>query len=154
MKIVIGSDHRGFHLKLNLVEQIKMNKGEAIEWLDAGTYTAQRTDYPAFTSKVCEEILAGNAQYGILICGSGIGMSIAANRYPGIYAGLAWNETAAHVSKEHDGTNVLVLPADFISLHDAINMVYAWLNATFKGGRYQQRLEQLEELSKKALEKK
>src|SRR5579859_1590952 len=143
MKIVIGADHRGFHLKLNLQEQIKMNKGERIEWLDSGAFTAERTDYPLYAAKACEEILQGNAELGILICGSGIGMSIAANRFPGIYAGLAWNETSAHLAREHDGVNVLVLPSDFLSIHDAINMVYAWLNAQFKGGRYQERLEML-----------
>jgi ribose 5-phosphate isomerase B len=149
MKLVIGSDHRGFHFKLVLQEQIKEFNGTPIEWLDAGAFDAERTDYPIYAAKVCEEILEGNADAGILICGSGIGMSIAANRFKGIYAGLAWNETSAHLAKEHDGSNVLVLPSDFISLHDAVSMVHAWMGAKFLGGRYEKRLEMIDKLVQK-----
>ena len=150
MKIVIGADHRGFHLKLNLVEQVrKTTKGEAIEWLDVGAFTAERTDYPLYAEPACVEILQGKADKGILICGTGVGMSIAANRFPGIYAGLVWNVSSAHLSKEHDGVNMLVLPSDFVSIHDAISMVHAWLDAEFKGGRYQERLAMIEELAEK-----
>ena len=81
-----------------------------------------------------------------LLCGSGVGIAIAANRFPGIYAALVWNETTAHLSKEHDNANVLVLPANFISSHEAIQMLHAWLGATFLGGRYEKRLMMIEAL--------
>ncbi len=149
MKLVIGSDHRGFHMKLLLQEQIRKHEGVAIEWLDAGCFSAERCDYPIFAEKVVKTILAKDADAGILLCGSGVGMSIAANRFPGIYAALVWNETGAHLSKEHDNANVLVLPANFIAAHDAVQMVNAWLNAKFLGGRYQQRLEMIQGLTEK-----
>jgi ribose 5-phosphate isomerase B len=144
MKIVIGADHRGFHIKLLLKESLQKVDGKSIEWLDAGCFTAERCDYPEFAKKAVAEIKNGDADLGVLICGSGIGMAIAANRFPGIYAGLAWNETTAHLAREHDGANVLVLPADFISSHDALAMVTAWLKAKFLGGRYQKRLEMID----------
>lgn len=144
MKIVVGADHRGFHLKLLMQTSLKQVEGKPVEWLDAGCFTAERCDYPEFAKKVVTEIKKGDANLGILICGSGIGMAIAANRFPGIYAGLVWNETTAHLAREHDGVNVLVLPADFISTHDALAMVNAWLKAKFLGGRYQKRLEMID----------
>lgn len=140
MKIAIGTDHRGFHMKLLLKEQLRTFKEQPIEWLDAGCFTAQRCDYPEFAVKVCQEVLKGTADCGVLICGSGVGMSIAANRFSGIYAALVWHEETAKLAKEHDGANVLVLPSDFVSTHDALAMVRAWLNASFLGGRYQARL--------------
>jgi ribose 5-phosphate isomerase B len=146
LKIVIGSDHRGFHHKLLIAEQMKKFNGAQIEWLDAGCFTAERCDYPEFAAKAVAEIKKNDVEYGVLICGSGVGMSIAANRYPGIYAALAWDELTARLAKEHDGANILVLPADFISSHTAVAMIEAWLNAKFLGGRYQKRLEILEEL--------
>ncbi len=148
LKIVIGADHRGFHLKLQIKEQFKKHGSSTIEWLDAGAFTAERSDYPEFASKAAREIRDGNAMYGILICGNGNGMAIAANRFPGIYAALAWNETVGHLVKEHDGANVLVLPADFISTHDAMGIITQWLNAQFLGGRYQARQEMLEKLAR------
>jgi ribose 5-phosphate isomerase B len=147
MKLVIGADHRGFHMKLLLQEQLRKLEGVPLEWLDAGCFSAQRCDYPVFAAQSCKAILNGNAQAGILICGSGIGMSMAANRFKGIYAGVVWNETVARVGKEHDGVNVLVIPADFISIHDAVAIAKVWLETTFSGGRYQKRLAMLEELA-------
>lgn len=147
VKIVIASDHRGFHLKLQIQEQLKTHSNKQIEWLDAGAFTAERSDYPEFAVNAVREIRNGNAEKGILICGNGNGMAIAANRFPGIYAALAWNETLGHLVKEHDGANVLVLPADFVATHDALNIINQWLNAKFLGDRYQERLEMLETLA-------
>ncbi len=147
LKIVIGSDHRGFHFKLQIKEQLKTTGDTAIEWLDAGCYTAERCDYPEFAVKAVREIRNGNAMYGILICGSGNGMAIAANRFPGIYAALAWNEVTARLAKEDDNANILVLPADFMTSHEAMDIIKQWLNASFKGGRYQARLEMVEKLT-------
>ena len=145
-KIVISADHRGFHHKLQIKEQLRKHDDMAIEWLDAGSFTAERCDYPEFAIKAVREIRNGVAQCGILLCGSGNGMAIAANRFPGIYAALAWNDATARLAKEDDNANILVLPADFITSHEAISMINQWLSATFKGDRYQARLEMLEKL--------
>lgn len=139
MKISIGSDHRGYVLKSKIIEHFK-----EIEWLDQGTNSQDRTDYPIYAHKVCNDILLGNAELGILLCGSGVGISIAANRFKGIYAALCWNAQVAKVSKEHDGSNVLVLPADFISEQETYAAIEAWLEAKFQGGVYQKRLDMMD----------
>lgn len=139
MIIAIGSDHRGFDLKSYLIQMFPEH-----EWLDVGAHDAQRSDYPRFAFDVCQELMEGRAERGILLCGSGIGMSIAANRVRGIYAALCWNEDVARLATEHDGANILVLPSDFVIPEQARAMVIAWLTAEFRGGRYQERLESID----------
>jgi ribose 5-phosphate isomerase B len=146
MKLIIGSDHRGFHIKLVLQERLRKHNGQTIEWLDAGCFSAERCDYPPFAEKVARAVLAKEADGGILLCGSGVGVSIVANRFPGIYAALVWNEALARLAKEDDNANILALPADSISSEEAIHLIQAWLGATFKGGRYQQRLLMIESM--------
>jgi len=139
MKIAIGADHRGFLFK----EMLKKNKhiaNCAIEWIDFGASTNEPSDYPVFVAPVCKALQAQQVQKGILICGSGVGMSIAANRFAGIYAALVWNEDVARVSCQDDNANVLVLPADFISADRVVAIIAAWLCAQFKKGKYQHRL--------------
>ena len=136
MKICIGSDHRGFELKQVIIEELP-----EIEWIDVGTHNDKRTDYPLFAEKVCKNILSGKSEFGVLICGSGIGMSIAANRHKKIYAGLCWSESVAKAAKEDDNINILVLPASFVGPEQAVLMIKDWLSSKFKGGHYQQRLE-------------
>lgn len=140
MKISIGADHRGYELKRAIIEHFRQ-----YQFLDVGTFSLERTDYPLFAKKVCADILAGNASLGILICGSGIGMSIAANRYKKIYAALCWAPEVAHYAKKHDGANVLVLPADFVDTELALNIISSWLETGFEGGRYERRLCMLDE---------
>ena len=151
MMISIGSDHKGFKLKKKIIESFK-----EYNWIDVGTDNDDRTDYPIFAKKVCSALLKKDsketlssetfnvADCGVLICGSGIGMSIAANRFQGIYAGLCWNETVVKQAKEHDGINVLVLPADFVSDDEAVSILKVWLNSKFKGGRYFERLKMVD----------
>ena len=141
MKISIGSDHRGFALK----EHLKKELGD-IEWLDVGTTDESRVDYPPFAQKVCANMLSGKADLGILICGSGIGMAIAANRFNYIYASVCWNEESAQVARQDDGINVLALPSDFVSDEQAVAITRAWLSTTFKAGRYQERLDMIDKL--------
>lgn len=138
-KISIGSDHRGFGLKKYLMEQLS-----DVEWIDVGAPDDQRSDYPEFAQPACKMVIAHHTEGAVLICGSGIGMSMAANRFPGIYAGLSWTEAGAKQAKEDDGINVLVLPADYVDQETALRMVKAWLATTFKGGRYQERLDMLD----------
>jgi ribose 5-phosphate isomerase B len=140
MKISIGADHRGFALKTNIIEHFDEH-----EWLDVGTYSDQRTDYPLFARRVCQDIVSQVADCGILICATGVGMAIAANRFKNIYAALCWNVDIARLAKQHDGTNVLVLPSDFISAEQAFAMIDVWLTAEFKEGVYQRRLEIIDE---------
>lgn len=139
-RIAIGVDHRGFELKTVLVKELL----DRVTWIDVGTFSAERTDYPPFAQKVVHLIQSGEADLGVLACGSGVGIAIAANRYPHIYAGVAWNEAVARSAKEDDNVNILVLPADFIS-DQAMLLVKAWLGAEFKGGRYQKRLEMIDQ---------
>lgn len=140
MKISIGSDHRGFILKQKIIENLS-----TITWIDAGADSEDRTDYPIYSKKVCENILSKRATLGILICGSGVGMAIAANRHRGIYAANCWSKEVAALARQHDGINVLVLPADFVDLPKALEIIKFWLGSEFKGGRYQDRLEMIDE---------
>ena len=145
MNIAIGADHSGFECKAYL-QQYVVGAQDPIAWIDVGAINAEPSHYPLFAQAVCETILRGEAERGVLICGSGIGMSIVANRYPKIYAGLAWDEDVAKISHEHDNTNVLVLPASFITLEDATKIVNAWLGAKFKGGHYQERVDLIDQI--------
>jgi ribose 5-phosphate isomerase B len=142
MKIAIGADHRGFRHK----EYIKsfFQHHADIAWFDVGAFDDERSDYPVFVRPVCEAIQHNKVDLGILLCGSGIGMSIAANRYAGIYAGIAWNEDIARLGRQDDNTNVLVIPSTIVSCQEAVAIISAWLSAEFKGGRYQDRLDMLD----------
>ncbi|MFA5074844.1 MAG: RpiB/LacA/LacB family sugar-phosphate isomerase [Candidatus Babeliales bacterium] len=141
MKISIGSDHRGFELKSKIVENFKN-----IEWIDVGTHAGAttRVNYPMFAQKVCKNILENKSELGVLICGSGVGIAVAANRFKKIYAGLCWNKDVAKVAKEHDNINVLVLPADFVNESQAFDIINAWLSSEFKSGIYKERLNSID----------
>jgi ribose 5-phosphate isomerase B len=138
-KVTIGADHRGFLQK----EYIKNNISD-IEWIDVGTHSEERTDYPIFSDKVVELIQEGSVDYGVLLCGTGGGMAIAANRYKNMYAVVAWNKEIASRAKQEDNANILVIPSDFVSDVDAIIMIKEWLAQEFKGGRYAQRIKMID----------
>ena len=142
MSVVIGADHRGFELK-NFLMKHSFNNIE-IAWIDVGAFNDERSDYPEFSIAAVKVMLAKKADHGILMCASGVGMAIAANRSQGIYAGVAWNEKIAKEAKEDDGCNVLVLPSDFVNHELAVCIVETWLRAEFKAGRYQQRLDMID----------
>jgi ribose 5-phosphate isomerase B len=141
LTISIGADHRGFALKNAIVTALP-----AIAWTDIGAQSADSSDYPVFAKRVVAAVSSGQATLGVLICGSGVGMAIAANRTPGIFAGLCWRPEVASIAREHDGINVLVLPADFITVEQACAIVQAWLAAKPLGGRYQERLASIDDL--------
>jgi len=145
MKIAIGADHRGFAQKEFIKKNLTLAQ-KKIEWIDIGADSEDRSDYPDFAMAVAKKMQAGQADIGILLCGTGVGMSIAANRFKGVYAGLAWNETIAELNKKHDNVNLLVLPADFVTNQQAVAMVSAWLIAKFAGGRYQERIEKVDSI--------
>jgi ribose 5-phosphate isomerase B len=141
MKIAIGADHRGFELKEFLKKQMS-----SIEWLDVGAFDTERSDYPTFAHEVAHKIMSGDVTHGILICGSGVGIAMAANRHQGIFAGVVWNDEVARAAKSHDNINVLVIPSDFVSAQEALRFVRIWLETKFKEGRYQERLDMIERM--------
>ena len=145
MEVAIGADHRGFQMKA-YIKQYVVGHDDPIAWIDVGTMSDERTDYPVYAAKVVRLMLTKEAQYGILLCGSGAGMAIVANRFPGLFAGVAWNPEVAKMIKEDDKTNILVLPTDFIDDEMGAKICNAWLSATFKGGRYQKRIDMINAL--------
>ena len=144
--IIIGSDHGGLALKTALNSYLNSRDFEVI---DAGTTGAESVDYPDFGQKVAETVIAGEAELGILICGTGIGMSIAANKIPGIRAALVTDAFMARMAKEHNNANVLVLGGRVLDEQKACELVGAWLDATFEGGRHQTRLDKITALEAK-----
>jgi ribose 5-phosphate isomerase B len=144
--IVIGSDHGGLNLKAALRSYLERR---SIEVSDVGTDTDASVDYPDFGLKVAETVRSGGAEAGVLICGTGIGMSIAANKVPGIRAALVTDVFMARMAKEHNNANILVLGGRVLDEQKACDLVGAWLDATFEGGRHQGRLDKIAEIEKK-----
>ena len=138
MKIAIGSDHVGLELKPIIIEYLE-TLGHEVE--DFGPFTAERTDYPVYGKKVAEEVVSGNFDLGILICGTGVGISIAANKVKGIRAVVCSEPYSAQLSRQHNDTNVLAFGARVIGLELAKMIVDAWLSAEFEGGRHQGRVD-------------
>ncbi|HYE76685.1 MAG TPA: RpiB/LacA/LacB family sugar-phosphate isomerase [bacterium] len=126
MRIALGNDHRGYHLKKRLVDRLQ---GEGYVVLDLGAHDAEPSDHPLFAQAVGEAVAGGEADLGICICGSGIGVSIAANKVPGAYAALVWNPELARLCRQHNGANILCLAADFTAAHYAELCVRAFLEA-------------------------
>lgn len=145
MKIAIGADHRGFDLKEIIKLELKKINEQEIMWHDVGTHDKIRSDYPVFAHAACKLFKEEAVEAAVLICGSGVGMAVVANRYPGVYAAVAWSEKSAQMSKEDDNTNVLVIPSYFVSEDQAISLIKVWLKSTFKGGRYAERISMIDE---------
>ena len=137
MRIALGADHRGFALKEKLKAWLAARGHEV---LDFGPGSAERVDYPDYAFKVAGAVQARKAERGILICSTGIGMSIAANRFPKVRAALCCSARLARLSREHNDANVLCLGADVVSGAEARRIVGAWLKAGFAGGRHARRL--------------
>lgn len=146
MNIVIGSDHGGLNLKTALTSYLSRR---SVSVIDAGTNSDASVDYPDFGEKVANTVLSGAADLGILICGTGIGMSIAANKVPGIRAALVTDVFMARMAKEHNNANILVLGGRVLDEQKACDLVGAWLDASFEGGRHQGRLDKIAEIEKK-----
>ena len=145
MKIAIGSDHGGIHLKNYLKEYLQ---GKGWEVLDCGTYTEESCDYPDIAAKLCGEIAQGTVTQGILVCGTGLGMSIAANKCAGIRAAVVTDEYSAVKSKEHNNANVLCLDERVLGTGLAESLVDAWLKPEFTGGRHARRVGKIMVLGK------
>ncbi len=138
--IVIGSDHGGLELK-EAIKKLLTERGLTVE--DCGTDNGNSVDYPDFGIKVARKVSRGEAEKGILFCGTGIGMSIVANKFPHIRAALTTDPFMARMAKEHNNANILVLGGRVLDENTAKEMVCTWLDATFEGGRHQGRLDKI-----------
>ncbi|MCE9556266.1 MAG: ribose 5-phosphate isomerase B [Planctomycetes bacterium] len=143
MKIAIGSDHRGTEVKQKLIELLR---GLGHQVLDEGTKTAESVDYPDIAQSVAELVSRGEAERGILICGTGIGMAIAANKIPGVRAAPCHDDLTAEMSRRHNDLNVLCLSADMLGERLIDRMVEIWLSTEFEGGRHARRVQKIAEL--------
>ncbi len=146
MKIAIGSDHGGYELKQALIPFLQ---GRDIDVADAGTHNSESVDYPDFGEAVALLVAHGEADAGIVICGTGIGISISANKVPGIRAALVTNPQMAELAKQHNNANVLALGGRILSLDTAEACIAAWLDAVFEGERHQRRIDKIGAIEKK-----
>ncbi|MBI3679273.1 MAG: ribose 5-phosphate isomerase B [Acidobacteria bacterium] len=137
MRISIGADHAGFSLKEQLREKLAAQGHEVI---DHGTNSMDSADYPDFAVKVAEDVGQGRVERGILVCSTGVGMSIAANKIPGVRAALAWDPDEVRLTREHNDANVLTLGAKYLGLDQAGQLVSIFLETEFQGGRHARRL--------------
>lgn len=140
MKVVFASDHRGYLLKQNLKELLDDMK---IETLDLGTFSTDSVDYPDFAIPAAEKVSKGEYDRGILLCGSGIGMCIVANKFPRVRAALVRDVYTAEMSRKHNDSNILVLGADLVSDALAQDIVKIWIKTDFEGGRHLRRIEKI-----------
>ena len=141
MKIAIGSDHAGFELKQEVIAYLNA-KNISVE--DKGCYSLERADYPDFGRAVALSVLNKDADLGILMCGSGNGINMSANKHNGIRAALCWNEEIATMAKQHNDANILTLPARYITLEEAKKCIDAFLNNEFEGGRHADRIKKID----------
>ncbi len=139
--IPIGADHAGFALKEQIVAELARL---GYTPLDLGPSDEQSVDYPDYAHAVAERVERGESGRGILLCGTGLGMSYAANRHHGVRAAVVWSEEIARLAREHNDANVLVLPARFLQDEDAMRILHAWLDTPFAGGRHARRVGKIE----------
>jgi ribose 5-phosphate isomerase B len=147
MRIVIGSDHRGFSVKSKL-QEVLTRLGHEVD--DVGTHSAESCDYPDVAAQVGRRVSQGQADRGILICGTGLGMCIAANKFRGVRAAPCHDDLTAELSRRHNDLNVLCLSADLLGERLIDRMVEIWLTTPFEGGRHARRVEKIAELEKNA----
>lgn len=139
-KIAIGGDHAGYEYKEKLVKFLE-SKGYEVK--DFGPYSAESTDYADFAHPLSSSVEDGSTDVGILICGSGNGVAITANKHQGIRAALCWNEELAALARQHNKANVLSIPARFVSIELAEKMTETFLNTEFEGGRHERRVDKI-----------
>ena len=138
MRVVLGSDHGGYETKLAAIEYLKENN---IEYVDLGCYNLESVDYPSYGIKVGEEVRGNEGTVGIVVCTTGIGISIAANKVKGIRCALCFNEKVAMMTRLHNNSNVLALPGAYLSKDETKKIVHTFLNTEFEGGRHSRRVD-------------
>ena len=140
LPIALGCDHAGFDCKEDLISVLE---GEGLTFTDFGTFNKESVDYPDFAHPVALSVEKGEAAFGILLCGSANGVAISANKHQGIRAALCWTEEIAELSRKHNDANVLCIPARFVTVAVAENMVELFMNTPFEGGRHQSRVDKI-----------
>ncbi len=150
MKIALGADHAGFELKQKVRDYLEKN-GYQVK--DEGTVSNESVDYPDFAKKVGEDVAGKEVDLGILVCGSGVGMAIAANKVPGVRAANVSSEYEAQYSREHNDANVLALGARVLDESKALTLIDKWLNTPFAGGRHQRRVDKITAIEREEFQK-
>ncbi len=145
MRIAIGTDHRGFSIRSKVVEAVRRLGHEAI---DVGTFSPDAVDYPDIAADVARKVSHGEADRGILVCGTGLGMCIAANKVPGVRAAPCHDDITAEMSRRHNDSNVLCLSADLLGERLIDHMIEIWVNTPFEGGRHARRVDKITELER------
>lgn len=140
-RIVVASDHAGFELKEKVKTHLE-RRGLAVE--DIGTHSLDSVDYPEFAHRLAEEVASGRFPRGVVVCGAGIGVSIAANRHRGVRAAVAYDENTARLSREHNDANVLALGGRTLDHDEALRILDVWLDAPFAGGRHARRVDEID----------
>jgi ribose 5-phosphate isomerase B len=148
MKLAIGADHAGFEYKWQLVNWLRTSAGGSHQILDVGTGSEESTDYPDYAREVAKAVASKRVAKGILLCGTGIGMAMAANKIDGIRAAVVWDSKVAGLSVEHNEANVICVPARCISLPKAKQIIKAFLTTRFSGGRHARRVKKIMALEK------
>ncbi len=141
ISISIGSDHAGFELKKQIIDYLK---SKSFIVIDKGCFSEERADYPDFAHHTAESVITKESEFGILMCGSGNGINMTANKHKGIRAALCWTSEIAAMARQHNDANVLVLPARYITISEALKCVDVFLTEKFEGGRHQERIEKIE----------
>ena len=140
MIIAIGSDHAGFQLK----EKIKKSFRSGNKFIDVGTFSEESVDYPDYIHPVSLEVKEKKAQIGIIICGSGNGAAMTANKHKGVRAAICWSEEIAELARQHNDANIISIPSRFLSEEEIINIVEAFIKTDFEGGRHKRRIDKID----------
>lgn len=151
-KIGIASDHAGKELKQLIADFVRMKNYEVIDY-GVSADTDKSVDYPDYAAILASDISSGKVERGILICGTGIGMSITANKFPGVRAALVWDEFTARMCRAHNDTNIICLGSRVLNPHRATEFVNIWLDTEFEGNRHKTRLDKIREIEKKLCNK-
>jgi len=142
-RVLVGADHAGYELKGKLIDELKRLGYEPV---DVGAPTLDpQDDYPDFARPVAEAVSRGEVRRGVLTCGSGLGMSFVANRYPHVRAAVVWSPEVAELSRKHNDANILVLPSRFMSDSESLDTLRRWLDTPFEGGRHERRVEKIDQ---------
>ncbi len=147
INIAAGSDHAGFYIKQYIIEHF--NNKEEYKIKDFGTYSDEPADYPDYAHAVADEVEKGTYEFGIVICGSGNGVNMAANKHHGIRSALCWNKEIARIVRLHNDANICALPGRYLEKDEAVDIVEEFLNTAFEGGRHQRRVKKISPLKKK-----
>ena len=141
MKILIGNDHAGYSLKLSIIKNLE----DKYEFFDKGSYSDESVDYPDYASIIAKEIQSEKGDLGIIICGTGNGVCMTANKFKGIRAAICWNEEIAKLAKQHNNANIICIPSRFIKVEEAIKIIESFILEKFEGGRHERRIKKINE---------